>query len=135
MPLLDAALERALREWLEIADGDLDAAERLAPVPRHYRRVGFNAQQAIEKYAKAVLAICGVSFARTHDLLQLLSALYPAVQFSNVELEAAATLIPFAVVWRYPQDSDPDELPVSQLLDFAYLLRERLRPLIVAALA
>ena len=84
---------------------------------------------------KPCLPSAGVSFARTHDLLQLLSALYPAVQFSNVELEAAATLIPFAVVWRYPQDSDPDELPVSQLLDFAYLLRERLRPLIVAALA
>ena len=130
----ESALEQTLREWLELADGDLDAAERLSPLARHYRRVGFNCQQAVEKYAKGALLAAHLSFTRTHDLLQLLSALHPVAHFSLDELAAAATLVPFAVMWRYPQDSDPDELPIEQLLGCVYTLRDRLRPFITAAI-
>jgi HEPN domain-containing protein len=70
--------------------------------------IGFHAQQAVEKYLKAVLAKREVSYARTHDIAALLKLLTKndigAPPPAAAELRS---LTPFAAAFRY------DELPAE----------------------
>jgi len=52
---------------LESARGDADAARLIADAEVPDRIVGFHAQQAVEMFLKAVLAMRGVGYERTHD--------------------------------------------------------------------
>jgi HEPN domain-containing protein len=71
--------------------------------------VGFHAQQAVEKWLKALMAARGLAQLRTHDIDQLSRAL----EADGVELPFArshlAELTVFAVPLRYEQllDSEP----------------------------
>jgi len=61
------------RQWVEKAEADLQAAERLhAQLLPLSDIICFHAQQCAEKYAKALLAYRMVPFPRTHDLVILL---------------------------------------------------------------
>jgi HEPN domain-containing protein len=68
MKPLDPDLGSLLREWVEKAEADLEAAERLAPsVAASFRLreiVGFHCQQAVEKYLKVLLTFHQSSFPR-----------------------------------------------------------------------
>jgi HEPN domain-containing protein len=92
----DAAAMRRMAEDAEIADSI----------------VGFHAQQAIEKWIKALLASNQVGFNPRHDLdYHLVDLLEPAVDqfpFERVQLTA---LTEYAVQQRY------DEAPSGQPLD------------------
>lgn len=51
------------------AEGDARVARKLAPDPDiDDEAVGFHAQQAVEKWLKAVMALRGLEEARIHDL-------------------------------------------------------------------
>ena len=132
MQPLNALEKDLLRHWLRKADGDLRAAERLADAPEDYDAVAFHCQQAAEKYLKARLAITGEDPPRTHDLRRLLLVLHPVELFTASETSMADLLTPFGVAIRYPGEND--EPPVLELLAAARHFRDKLRPVVEAAL-
>src|SRR5258708_1970918 len=109
MKPLDPDLESLLRQWIEKADADLEAARELASNAassaglRHI--VGFHCQQCVEKYLKALLTYYQVEFPKTHQIRRLL------ILVSGVNPEAAEALSttewlgPFGVDLRYPGDA------------------------------
>jgi len=70
----DSDVRRDLvRQWIVRADEDLTACRILLGQAELVRQaVAFHAQQASEKYLKAVLTCYGVEFPKTHDLTALL---------------------------------------------------------------
>ncbi|MFM2058025.1 MAG: hypothetical protein RLY71_2410 [Pseudomonadota bacterium] len=107
--LLEAA-GRDLTVWVKLV-GDTDV---------HDAMLGFHAQQAVEKYLKAVLALHAVAFRRTHDLAELLDVLDDAGLPSPPHAQVLDELNPFAVEARYglPDDagSQLDRAAVGQWL-------------------
>jgi HEPN domain-containing protein len=72
--------------------------------------ISFHAQQAVEKWLKALMASCGVAQQRTHDIDQLAREL----EATGVELpfprSVLAELTAFAVPLRYEQLLDAEPL-------------------------
>lgn len=56
------------RGWMQKGDSDRLNADRTTQTPGPYDTACFHAQQAVEKYLKAVLAFSGSPILRTHDL-------------------------------------------------------------------
>jgi HEPN domain-containing protein len=78
--------------------------------------MGFHAQQACEKYLKAVLVSCGIIFDRSHDLVAL-AALGAAHGIANpVDDDQLRQLNSYAVKFRYEGCAvalvDPAEMQV-----------------------
>lgn len=92
-------------KWLFRADEDLAVIDRLVQTdPQAYAStVCFHAQQAVEKYLKALLACKGVDFPRTHDVDFLLAECRKVSpgQFDQIDLKS---LTDFGVSIRYPDD-------------------------------
>jgi HEPN domain-containing protein len=91
-------------EWVQKAEDDFEAARdllrrRKRPLPD---QVCFHAQQAAEKYLKALLTHNRVEFAKTHDLLELLGLALRVEPGLEVLREELSILNPFAVLTRYP---------------------------------
>ena len=92
-------------KWLFRANEDLAVIDRLIQTdPQAYAStICFHAQQAVEKYLKALLACKGVDFPRTHDVDFLLAdcrKVSPG-QFDQIDLKS---LTDFGVSIRYPDD-------------------------------
>jgi hypothetical protein len=76
--------------------------------------VFFHAQQAVEKMIKAVLALSGVRFRRSHDLAGLIDlARDNGIPFPK-ELEGVTRLTPFATNFRY-EDTPPESRQILHL--------------------
>jgi HEPN domain-containing protein len=80
--------------------------------------VGFHAQQAVEKWLKAILGSRGIEFEYTHDLRRLIAEVTAAVgefPFDNAEVVA---LTEHAVPLRYDEmlDSEPIDRQVTLAL-------------------
>ena len=109
MKPLDPDVESLLREWIDEAEADLEAAEQLAPraASRLGLReiVGFHCQQAVEKYLKALLTRYQVEFPKTHDIERLLAIVSGVNREVADALLAAKWLGPFGVDVRYPGDA------------------------------
>ena len=69
--------------------------------------IGFHAQQAVEKYLKALLCHLKVNYRRTHDLVELMDALVDAGSPPPPEVDNAKHLQPYAVQFRY------DDIPTG----------------------
>jgi HEPN domain-containing protein len=99
-------------EWVEKAEGNFATLGREVRARRHpnYDAAGFHAQQMAEKYFKAFLQEHGVTFPRTHDLIELLE-LCVLFDFSfEPQRPASLRLNRYAVRSRYPGESaDRDE--------------------------
>jgi HEPN domain-containing protein len=65
--------------------------------------VGFHAQQAIEKFAKAVLTAHGVEYAKRHDLDYLIDLVQKQDIPAPEQLAASETLSAWAVESRYDE--------------------------------
>jgi HEPN domain-containing protein len=93
---------------LDRAEGDM-ALVRLvsddAGIPNSI--VGFHAQQAVEKALKAVLAVSGVRYERTHALDYLIGLVEANGVPAPAGLAAAAELSPWAVEFRYETEDEP----------------------------
>lgn len=63
---------------------------------------GFHAQQALEKYVKAVLARFEVKVPKSHDLAYLIGQAVAAGASEEIDLDRADTYTVFAVEDRYP---------------------------------
>jgi len=94
--------EDLARRFLALADRDIRAFLKLAGDPEiDDEVVGFDAQQAVEKCLKAVLAKHRVELRKTHDL-QLLIELLTQHNLPSLPLrEGIDALGPFAVEFRY----------------------------------
>ncbi|AWM34403.1 HEPN domain-containing protein [Hymenobacter nivis] len=136
MQPLSPAEKAYLQEWLEVADPDLRAAERmLADDPSIYGyHIPFACQQAVEKYCKGALLAHGNKFPRAHDLPELLNRLQPVLTFSAAELDQADELADYAVETRYPPQTRVTLAEMQEALRIARYFQARLRPLVQAAL-
>jgi HEPN domain-containing protein len=89
------------RGWLLKGDSDLRTAQLVLAGDGPYDTACFHAQQAVEKYLKALLAYAGRPVPRTHNLEDLVGpceSLYPNLDQAEDEL---SELTPFAVELRY----------------------------------
>ena len=126
--------ERIVREltvrWLALAHEDLEAAEQLlslADAPLY--PIGFHAQQAAEKFLKALLVRHQVEFSKTHDIAELLALLAPKEKQLTKQLAGAESLTPFGVQHRYPGDyPSPSRKEVSRALALAQQVRASVEP-------
>jgi HEPN domain-containing protein len=69
--------------------------------------VGFHAQQAVEKLIKAVLAVRGVAFMKSHALSYLIGLVEESEVDSPECLSEADVLSPWAVEFRYEGEEPP----------------------------
>jgi HEPN domain-containing protein len=75
----------------------------------NYDAAGFHAQQMAEKYFKAFLQEHGITFPRTHDLIELLELCLP-IDFSfELQRPASLRLNRYAIRYRYPGESADKE--------------------------
>ena len=97
-----------VQEWLSKAEEDLLVARELMERDRiSYDPVGFHAQQAAEKFLKALLTRHQIPFPKTHSIRQLLELAEKAVPGIQESLSDARTLSPYGVEIRYPGDRPP----------------------------
>jgi HEPN domain-containing protein len=100
----EAEIQRLVSEWIRKARLDLSVAERLAPEAAFRDIVVFHAQQAAEKYLKALLTRHQVEFPKTHVIRRLLLLLETVQPELAHALSDAEWLSPFGVDVRYPAD-------------------------------
>lgn len=100
---------RVVREWVEKAENDLEAAARLLRSGRDFPAdvVCFHAQQCVEKYVKAYLTSLEIDFPKTHDLGVLVS-LMPLRARPKLTVPEQRTLTVYATVTRYPGEQQRD---------------------------
>lgn len=101
----EESLRDLVRQWLRHAEEDLLVARELMERDRlSYNPVGFHAQQAAEKFIKALLTRRGVAFPKTHSIRILLELAVPTLPDLFDRLQQAHTLTPYGVEVRYPRD-------------------------------
>lgn len=111
----DAALHELVRQWVDKAAADFDAAEQLSTQGGRFREiVAFHCQQAAEKYLKALLVRRQVEFPKTHDIAKLLDRVATIDASIAVSLRDADALTPFGVEARYLSDA-PEVLPGGEV--------------------
>ena len=97
-------IRRLVAEWIKKADLDFSTSVRLSTEPEFREIVVFHAQQAVEKYLKALLTRHQTEFPKTHVIRRLLLLLQPVEPTLADALEDANWLSPFGVDIRYPAD-------------------------------
>jgi HEPN domain-containing protein len=104
-------LAEVSRTLFRKAEGDAAAARDLAGnsnIPDEI--VGFHAQQAVEKWLKAVIAGVGQSFEQTHDLRRLISVATQERSELPVSVDAVIALTQYSVPLRYEDLLDVEPL-------------------------
>ena len=121
-----AEVMAVVREWLGKAEGDLTSARVLLSGGAPTWAICFHAQQAVEKYIKALLVLQGTHFGKTHDIGELLELL-PLAQRPPLDAEAAVELTRSAVASRYPDMTEPTSEEAERLLGHVARVREFIR--------
>jgi len=100
-----------IQQWTEKADNDLRSAEFILTMEKDcpYDIVCFHAQQAVEKYLKALLVKENIEFPRTHDLIILFNMI-PSKNTLTIEKHDLLALNRYSVESRYPGDLEPYSL-------------------------
>lgn len=97
-----------VQQWLDKAHKDLQAATILfSSNIEDYDNVGFHAQQAAEKFIKALLVRYQIEFPKTHSIGVLLQLVAQVDQDLVHHLTPADVLTPYGVEFRYPGDFAP----------------------------
>lgn len=118
------------RGLLQKGDSDLLTVRTMLAGDGPYDTACFHAQQAAEKYLKALLAFAGQPIPRTHNLEDLFELCRQALPgWSPPELDLAS-LTPYAVELRYDFEFWPDRDVGADALDIV----ERLRAAVIALL-
>lgn len=118
-------VRRLVSQWVAKAGLDFKALARLGSDPELRDVAAFHAQQAVEKYFKAVLTRHQVEFPKTHVLRRLLILMAGALHEAN-------WLSPFGAELRYPGDR-AETLPGDE--SRAFQLAEKVRTTVLASLA
>lgn len=92
-------------QWLAKAEDDFRVAEHLVTEGAYFLgAVGFHAQQAAEKFLKALLVWHQVEFPKTHDLDELLDLAATVDSHLAESFRPIVVLTPYGVDARYPSD-------------------------------
>lgn len=118
-------------EWIKKAALDLKAAVHLSSAGEFRDVVGFHAQQAVEKYLKALLTRHQIEFPKTHVIRRLLILLEPVDPAMAEALNEANWLSPFGAEVRYPGDR-VEALPGEEVR--ACQLAQKVRDAVMAVL-
>ena len=118
-------------EWVKKADLDFKTVVRLSAESEFRDIVGFHAQQAAEKYLKALLTRHQIGFPKTHVIRRLLILLEPVEPAMVKALDEANWLSPFGAEIRYPGDR-AQALPGEELR--ARQLAQKVRDAVMAVL-
>lgn len=112
------------REFIQLGDRDLNMAEWALQGAQHPVNICFNAQQAIEKYMKAIPALDGAEVPRTHELKELreLVAQSPRKLMISPRVDE---LSKFAVNGRYPIRLRADAGYAAKAVQLARGIREQ----------
>ena len=99
-----------VKEWLEVADRDLDSALLLnEAVRRHFEVICYHCAQAVEKYLKGYLVFNDIVPKKTHDLVSLNDFCFEIDNdFQNI-YDECDFLNKFATNIRYPQKYEVTE--------------------------
>lgn len=119
-----------VRGWIRKGDSDLADARRTVDSEGPYDTACFHAQQAVEKYLKALLAWHGQPIPRTHDLEELqdqCGRVRPLPALAELDL---ADLTGYAVELRYDADFWPEQAVAAE----AVALAEPVRSIVVSTL-
>jgi len=100
-------MKPATREWVRKAENDFRVASQILRRRKDIvpDAACFFCQQCVEKYLKARLLEAGLSFPRTHDLLQLLNACLVVEPLWSAYSKVADGMTDYAVDYRYPGHS------------------------------
>jgi HEPN domain-containing protein len=112
------------RGWLLKAESDLFTAKRILEGKGPYDTACFHAQQAIEKYLKACLALSEMEIPRTHNLEELQRVCLqqiPQIKIAGMDL---AEITPYAVELRYDFEFWPDRETAEQAVQIAEQVRQ-----------
>lgn len=112
------------RLWLRKGDSDLANAEQTLSGDGPYDTACFHAQQAAEKYLKAVLAYKECSIPRIHDLKLVHEECLKVaamLQLPDVDVDE---LTPYAVTLRYDVSFWPDADTARRAVEIAKKVRE-----------
>ena len=105
MPSSNRDVRALTHSWLARAEEDLGVAKQLIQAESPYlHAAAFHAQQAAEKFLKALLVHYQREFPKTHDLAALLDILAVVDKETAQALSSLDTLNPYAVEARYPGD-------------------------------
>ncbi len=88
-----------VRGWLELADQDYGLVLLVVRDGRYLGAACYHAQQAAEKYLKAVLVARGTAPPYTHDLAALAGLVGSAVP--ELDMGDLLVLNPYATLYRY----------------------------------
>jgi len=115
-----------VRQWLAKAEQDMKAGEALlAAEPPFLYPACFHAQQAAEKYLKALLTWHQIEFPKTHAIEQLLDLVKEADAETASSLRDAILLTPYGVDIRYPGDQpEPDLEEAREAVELARIVRD-----------
>jgi HEPN domain-containing protein len=122
----EEVLKAVVRQWLAKAAEDFKAAETLldSKPPLLYPAC-FHAQQAAEKFIKAILTRHQIEFPKTHSIRQLLDLAAPAQPDLTHDLKDAVMLTPYGVDIRYPGDApEPNIQEAKQAVALARKVRD-----------
>lgn len=124
-------MKRETKEWINIAEEDLQSAEHLLEASL-FRMVCYHAQQTVEKILKAILTEHEIEFSRTHNILDLRNAAKVIGQEAPLTDEEAIFLNSIYRV-RYPATlgllpaGEPTKEDAERALHIAREMREWLR--------
>lgn len=127
----EEAIDALVAEWVRKADLDFQTVVRLVAEDTFRDIVVFHAQQAAEKYLKALLTKRQLEFPKTHEIRRLLELLNASDHEVSESLPDAKWLDPFGVDIRYPSDR-PETMPGDERR--ALQLAERTRAAVTKAL-
>jgi HEPN domain-containing protein len=98
--------KKVVLRWLQKAESDIKVARHILEMDDPPTdAICFHCQQAIEKYLKAFLTCHDVQVKKTHDLGMLLEmCLEIDKEFESMDKGKIASLTPFAVEIRYPDE-------------------------------
>jgi HEPN domain-containing protein len=108
-------------QWITKAELDLKACEAMliSEFPLQYP-VCFHAQQAAEKYFKALLTWHQIEFPKTHSIEELLDLIGKVNPELSTKLRDAVQLTPYGVELRYPGDvPEPEEQEAKEAVNLA----------------
>jgi len=101
----DEDLRSLVAQWVKKAEDDFRTIEHLATEAEGFASIiAFHAQQAVEKYVKALLTLHRVDFPKTHDLRLLLDLLRHVEPATARAIYDSRWLTPFGAAIRYPGD-------------------------------
>jgi HEPN domain-containing protein len=119
-----------VRQWVQKAEADWRVSRYLlGDSDFHGEGIVFHAQQAVEKYLKAVLIWHQVEFSKTHDIARLLVLVASCDPALAESLRDVVELTPYGAEYRYPGEYPPvTPSDAREAMEMADRVRAQVRP-------